>query len=97
MLVFECGDHDDFESEKFSAFVPMRMFYQTQVARFISIRAFVCLCLCLCCKKYSANCLGIFGFACTLVYLCIHLRVCPGVCYNRHVARSPVGPELVFL
>ena len=88
MLVFECGDHDDFESEKFSAFVPMRMFYQAQVARFISIRAFVCLCLCLCCKKYSANCLGIFGSALLLcilvfVYLCICVFTC--VCVQAYV------------
>ena len=104
MLVFECGDQDDFESEKFSAFVPMRMFYQAQVARFISIRAFVCLCLCLCCKiqrklsRYFWLCFAFVYFCiCTFVYMCIHLRVCPGVCYNRHVARSLVGPELVFL
>ena len=38
--------HDDFGAEKFCAIVPMRMLYHTQVARSISIRAFVWLGAC---------------------------------------------------
>ena len=76
MLVLECGDHDDFESEKLSEFVPMRMFYQTQVARFISIRAFVCLCLCLNAVKSTAQIVLVFlALLCFCVFLYLYTCV----------------------
>ena len=75
--------HDDFGAKKFSAFVPRRMIYHTQVARSISIRAFVCLCVCAydVLNKYNAYCLGIFGSAlllCILVF--VHLCICVFTC-----------------
>ena len=74
--------HDDFGAEKFSAFVPRRMLYTTHKWQGLLVFVHLSVCdLCLCCKKYSANCLGIFGFAlilCILVF--VHLCICVFIC-----------------
>ena len=77
MLVFECGDHDDFESEKFSAFVPMRMLYHTQY-KWQGLLVFVHLSVCVCASavKSTAQIVLVFlALLCFCVFLSLYTCV----------------------